>query len=92
MYQECIACSGRLEHTTISGLISPSKQVPVQKCASCGGIHFSGYLGDSYEVVAHHGLWDGTATTYFDLDVLSSRGPIRIHGWMDAQRRMVQEG
>ena len=97
MYQKCSACNGALEATLIPSATARigRHQVDVQKCRNCGGIHFTGYLGDSYKVVAHGKLaaeQPGSELTYFDLDTLGSAGRRRIHGWMDEQRRMIQVG
>ena len=99
MYQKCAACDGKLIETQIDSALDWAAEVPrkvaVQECQNCGGIHFTGYLGDSFKVVAHQSLLAGEPEgeqTYFDLSTIGSAGQRRIHGWMDENRMMVQEG
>lgn len=66
----------------------------VYRCAKCGAVFGSCYLGDSYTVVLpqwHQG--DDGETFYFDLECLGSAGLQRRHGWANkATRKIVQVG
>ena len=93
MFQKCTACSGSLSQTTIPSALNGSATVEVQRCGQCGGIHFEGYRGDGFAVVRFDRFaGDAQAVTYFDLDLLGSEGRHRVHGWMGADRRVVQFG
>ena len=66
------------------------------ECASCGAIHGTCYLGDSYSLVKP--FFGPECSTpeeqrYFDLTCLGSRGVERRHGWFNpATKTLTQVG
>lgn len=84
---KCQACSGALKHSAIVGLIS-QREVKVQVCRRCGGLHFQGYRGEAYDILRINRLQANSQTQiYFDFDLVGSKGQERIHGWFDPETR-----
>src|SRR5262245_33928176 len=85
----CVACSGSLKPSSVLGLIS-GRPVNVNVCRTCGGLHFSGYKGDAYDVLRINRLQADSAVAtslYFDFELCGSKGIERIHGWFDPSTR-----
>ena len=83
----CPACN-----STKNRLWKPEKHAQIFECRTCGAIHGTCYLGDSYEIVRN--AWSPTEvppekTRYFDFITLGSKGMDRRHGWYDPETRLV---
>ena len=85
----CPACSHRLA-TPVAGFMQ------VYRCAECGAIYGTCYLGESYSLVLPYMVDTDPPTDrmrYYDLECLGSKGITRRHGWYDtATKRIVQVG
>jgi hypothetical protein len=64
----------------------------IYECRTCGAIHGTCYLGESYEIVRPY-MTDKAVppekTRYFDFITLGSKGVDRRHGWYDPETRLV---
>jgi len=83
----CPACN-----STKNRLWKPEKHAQIYECRTCGAIHGTCYLGESYEIVLPY-MTDKPVppekTRYFDFITLGSKGVERRHGWYDPETRLV---
>lgn len=67
--------------------------VQVYICQSCGAIHGTCYLGESYSIAKPYmcNRPDMDDTTYFDLECLGSNGITRRHGWVRNSTKLIAQ-
>lgn len=74
----------------------PELGAQIYECRSCGAVHGTCYLGDSYGIVKPFlsaAPVPAEQLRYFDFITLGSAGVGRRHGWFDpATRNLVQIG
>ena len=83
----CPACN-----STKNRPYRPERFTQIYECRTCGAIHGTCYLGESYEIVRPY-MTDKDVppekTRYFDFITLGSKGMDRRHGWYDPETRLV---
>jgi hypothetical protein len=83
----CPACNSKKQRR-----FNPARYAQVYECRTCGAIHGTLYLGDSYSLVLPY-MTDKPVppekTRYFDFVTLGSKGIDRRHGWFDPETRLV---